>query len=268
MDDENTNKINKIKQFGFYSKGIVYALIGILAAMVAAGLGGDLKGPTGLVSFLDNLPAGRILVAIVALGLFAYSVWCFYASIYDPNENGANNRIRIRLVYAYSGVIYSLIAFSFGKAAFTTANPSEGSSEKAALNELLTEEWGVWAIGIIAIAMAGNALWQIYLAYCGEYMALVDDDPKGKKELMLLKRSGKYGYLARGVVFAVLAFFMLKVFLNRNEEDYKGTAGAFAYLLNLEYGPFLMGIVALGMIGYGVFCILVARHSNLTKLVQ
>ncbi len=268
MDDEKKNKVNKIKQFGFYSKGLVYALIGILAAMVAAGLGGDLKGVTGLVSFLDNLPAGRILVAIVALGLFAYSLWCFYASIYDPNENGAKNRIRLRLVYAYSGVLYGLIAFSFGKAALTSANPSEGNSEKAALNELLAKEWGVWAIALITMAMAGNALWQIYLAYCGEYMVLVDDDPKGKKELMLLKRSGKYGYLARGVVFGVLAFFMLKVFLNRNEEDYKGTAGAFAYLLGLEYGPFLMGNVALGMIGYGISCILVTRNSNLTKLVQ
>jgi hypothetical protein len=71
MDDSSKNKLKKLKQFGFYSKGLIYALIGILAAMVAFGLGGDIKGKSGIVQFLHELPGGIILTTIGALGLLA-----------------------------------------------------------------------------------------------------------------------------------------------------------------------------------------------------
>ena len=68
------------------------------------------------------------------------------------------------------------------------------------------------------------------------------------------------------MVFGVMAFFLIKVILNHNANEYKGTEGALAYFLSFSYGPFLLGAVALGLTAYGVFHVMVARHANLTRL--
>jgi len=258
--------VNKIKQFGFYSKGLVYALMGILAAMVAFGVGGDIKGKSGIVQFLHGLPGGKILTAVVALGLLAYTLWRVYQAIFDPGNKKTKKRIGPRLQYAYSGVFYAVIALSFAQPILNGKSSSDDSSKKAMLSNLLDKEWGIWAVWVIAIAMAGNAIWQCYLGYSGKYMKQIDEQPENKHEYTLVKRSGRYGYIARGFVFGIISFFVFKVSLAHNASAYKDTEGALQYLLSISYGPILMGAVALGMLGYGIFCFMVARHFDLTKV--
>lgn len=266
MDNSKKDKIKKVKQFGFYSKGLVYALMGILAAMVAFGLGGDIKGKSGIVLFLQGLPGGVILTTIVALGLLAYSLWRFYEAAVDPSGEEDEKRIGPRLQYAYSGIFYAVIAFSFAKPLFSNAGSSGDDSKKAALGQLLEKEWGIWAIWIIAVGMALNAIWQCYMGFSGKYMKQIDENPNNKNEYNLVKHSGRYGYIARGVVFGIISFFIIRVNLAHDANALEGTEGALQYLLSLPYGSFLMGAVALGMLGYGIFCFMVARHSNISDL--
>lgn len=266
MQNSNKDKVKKVKQFGYYSKGLVYALIGILAAMAAFGLGGDIKGKSGIVRFLQELPGGVILTSIVALGLLAYSLWRFYEAAVDPNGDEGKKRIASRLKYAYSGIFYAFIAFSFAKPLFGSGGSSGDDSKKAALSMLLEKEWGIWVIWIIAIGSGINAIWQGYIGFSGKYMKKINENPENNKEYQLVKRLGKYGYIARGVVFGVISFFIIKVSLAHDSNALKGTEGALQYLLSLPYGNFLMGAVALGMLGYGIFCFMVARHSDISEI--
>ncbi len=265
MENSSKDKIKKVKQFGFYSKGLVYALMGILAAIVAFGLGGDIKGKSGVVQFLDDLPGGVILTSIVALGLFAYSLWRFYEAAFDPHDEDGK-RIGPRIQFAYSGIFYAVIAFSFAQPLLSNRGSSDDDSKKAALSQLLEKEWGIWAVWIIAIAMGLNAIWQCYLGFSGKYMKQIDENLDNKQELALVKRSGRFGYLARGVVFGIISFFLIRVSLAHNANAFKGTEGALQYLLSIPYGRFLMGAVALGLIGFGIFCFMVARHSDISDL--
>lgn len=266
MANLDKDKVNKVKQFGFYSKGLVYALMGILAAMAAFGLGADIKGKSGIVQFLHGLPGGKLLTAIVALGLLAYTLWRFYQAVFDPGKETKKERIGARLQFAYSGIFYAVIAFSFAQPILSGQSSSDDNSKKAMLGNLLDKEWGIWVIWAIGIAMAANAIWQCYLGFSGKYMKQVDENPDNKHEYALVKRSGRYGYIARGVVFGIISFFVINVCLAHNANAYKDTEGALQYLLSVSYGPFLMGAVALGMLAYGIFCFMVARHSDLTKV--
>ena len=266
MENSKKDKIKKVKQFGFYSKGLVYALIGILAAMVAFGLGGDIKGTSGVIQFLHDLPGGVILTTIVALGLFAYSLWRFFEAAVDPSAGEDKRRIGDRIQFAYSGIFHAVIAFSFAQPLLSNGGSADGDSQKAALGQLLNKEWGIWAIWIIAIGMGLSAIWQCYLGFSGKYMKQIDEHPDNKHEYTLVKRSGRFGYLARGVVFGIISFFLIRVSLAHNASEFKGTEGALQYLLSKPYGSFLMGAVALGMLGYGIFCFMVARHSDISQL--
>lgn len=272
----DTGKIAKVRSIGFFAKGIIYVLLGTLTFMAAFGFGGEISSRNNVIIFLLDLPLGKILVGITALGLFAYSLWRFYQMILLPGSS-ENNNIKSsfkRIRFLYSGLLYGSIAYSFAKPFFNsfTGNASNenetvsNSDEKAALWELLSRDWGKTLLWIIAAIIAGQALQQFYIAYRVKFMKKIDNYPNNIIEYNFIRRAGRFGYLARGVVFGILSFFIVQVILQHNANAYKGTEGALQFLLSFGYGPFLLGTVALGLTGYGLFNIMVARHADFTRL--
>ncbi len=277
MSNRDTGKIAKIRSAGFFTKGIVYVLLGSLTFMAAFDLGGDISSTRDVIKFLLELSLGKALVGVTALGLFAYSFWRFYQTIKFPEGDEENEPVKSgfkRVRYFYSGVFYGLIAYAFAKPLINSLTGSSqedletsgGGDEKAALWELLSHDWGkalIWALGIL---IAGQAIQQFFIAYKGKFMRKIDNYPSVKHEYDFIRRAGRLGYIARGMVFGVIAFFIIKVILNHNANEYKGTEGALEYFLSFSYGNLLLGAVALGLTAYGIFHIMVARHANLTRL--
>lgn len=277
MKNRNTGKIAKIRSAGFFTKGVVYLLLGSLTFMAAFNLGGEISNSRDVIQFLLEFPLGKIFVGVIALGLFAYSIWRFYQTIKFPEGDAENETVKSgfkRIRYFYSGVFYGLLAYAFVKPIINSLigssqedlGTNEGGDKKAALWELLSHDWGkvlIWALGII---IAGQAIQQFYIAYKASFMKKIDNYPSVKHEYDFIRRAGRLGYIARGMVFGVIAFFIIQVILNLNANEYKGTEGALVYFLSFSYGKLLLGAVALGLTAYGIFHIMVARHANLTRL--
>lgn len=270
--------VAKVRSAGFFTKGMVYFIIGTLTFMAAFGLGGDITSSDGVVRFLLTLPAGKILGGVVALGLLAYTLWRLYEMLFLPGwASGDGNKIKKtfkRFRFFYSAVFYGILAYSFARPLIkelsgkkSTGMASEGDeNSKAALWELLSTNWGSAIIWILALVVAGQAIWQFKLAYSAKFMKKIDNYPDIKHEYDVIRKSGRMGYAARGVVFGILSFFLLKVVVHHNANIYKGTEGALQYLLSFSYGDYLLGATAVGLIGYGVFNIMVARHADLTTI--
>lgn len=277
MNKKDTGKIAKIRSLGFFTKGMVYVLLGILTFMAAFDLGGDISSRNNVIKFLLELPFGKALVGVTSIGLFAYSFWRFYEMLMNPRSNGDEENIKSgfkRVRFFYSGVLYGFIAYSFARPLISVLSgngatePDQDSNgdEKAALWELLSMDWGKALLWIVAAIIAGQAIQQFILAYSAKFMKKIDSYPSIKNEYDVIKKSGRIGYFARGVVFGILAFFIVQVILQHNANEYKGTEGALQFLLSFSYGPVLLGAVAFGLTGYGVFHLMVARHADLTRL--
>lgn len=271
--------ISKLRSAGFFTKGVVYILVGVLTFMAAFGLGGDVTSTDGVISFLLGLPLGKLLVGVVSLGLFAYTLWRLVQVWLRPKKDGGKKPsnwkgVLTRMRYFYSAVFYAIIAYSFAEPLLDdlwgeeeSPKPGEGiEQEKAALGELLSEEFGATLIGLVALIVAAQAVMQFRLAYSAKFMKKIDQYPDLKHEYEFIRKSGRYGYIARGVVFGIIAFFLIKVIMLHNAEVYKGTEGALQYLLSFSYGSLLLGATATGLIGYGIFNMMVARHAKLTTI--
>ncbi len=260
---KHQDKLQRLRQAGFFMKGAVYCILGALAAIAAFGAGGKVGGKEGVMHFLLQMPLGKILVGMVALGLAAYSLWRFYSAYQDPRSDDDEKRWGAKLRYVYSGLFYGAIAYSFAKPLFSGSS-SGGDKKKAMLGKLLATDWGEWVIGAIALLVAGQAIFQFYIGYKGKFMKKIDDHPGSAYNWV--KYIGRIGYYSRFVVFGILSYLLVRVILDNNADAYDGTKGVFYHLLSYDYGNVLMGAVALGLLGYGIFSILIARYSNLTKL--
>lgn len=262
---EQKDKLQRLRQVGFITKGTVYCLLGGLAGFAAFGAGGNINGKDGVMQFLLSLPLGKVLIAAITLGLAAYAVWRIYESYADPkSENNGDRRWRNKGSYLYSGLFYGSIAFSFGKALFSS--PGGGDKKTAIMAQVLDKSWGPWLLWAIVAIVVGQAGFQAYIAYTGKFMKRLDDSPNQQKAYKLIKYLGRLGYYSRALVFGILAYFVARVIIDHNASVYKGTKGVFQYLLSLPFGTTLMAAAAFGLAAYGFFTIMVGRYSNLTKL--
>jgi hypothetical protein len=87
MDLKENSNMAKIRTLGFFTKGMVYLLVGSLTFMAAFNWGGRISSSNNVISFLMELPLGKALVGIVSLGLLAYSLWRFYEVILTQRNN-------------------------------------------------------------------------------------------------------------------------------------------------------------------------------------
>jgi uncharacterized membrane protein YidH (DUF202 family) len=266
MKNSQNSTIERLRAAGLFTKGVVYGLVGILTAMFAIGMGGDIKGVSGIADFFRKQPGGFVLLALTALGLTAYALWRLYETfsnsdaIFQEDEKKTGKRLR----YFYSAAVYGLLAYTFAKPLFGGGSGSGGDSKQDALGMLLQQSWGVYVIGAIALIVIGQAIYQFYRAYSGKFMKKLDEHPG--QHYKNIKRAGKIGYTSRGVVFALIAFFLYRVINMHSAEAFEGTKGAMQYLLKFEYGHILLAAVAIGLIGYGVFNMMVARYTKYATL--
>jgi hypothetical protein len=256
-----SNKKKNFARFGVATKGIVYFLIGGLTALAAFGQGGQKSGSDTALDFIAQQSYGRILLAITALGLIGYVFWRWYQAFADPKNNGTDAKAMVKRVsYFGSGVFYGILAYSALQRAMGNGGSGSGGGNSL-FQKMFNSDYAMAFAIIIGVILAGKAIYEFYQAYSGKFREEVDEaglDPKAQEAVI---KSGKVGFTARGIVVAIMAFLMFRAAFSGNM-DQVGKTDAFSYLQN-EFGTVVMGIIALGLVAYGVFMMIKAKYSSL-----
>jgi hypothetical protein len=78
-----------------------------------------------------------------------------------------------------------------------------------------------------------------------------------------IKWLGTFGHLARMVVFGLVGVFLIKAAIDFNPKKAVGLDGALAKLAHASYGPFLLGLVAAGLVAFGLYSLTDARYRRI-----
>jgi hypothetical protein len=118
----------------------------------------------------------------------------------------------------------------------------------------------VGAAGVLLIAIA------LYQGYKGVTRKFLDEDktetmgPTTKHWITII---GVVGHLARMVAFGLIGGFVLKAAIDYNPAKAVGLDGALARLARQSYGPFMLILVACGLIAFGLYSIADARYRRI-----
>jgi hypothetical protein len=251
---------------GYATKGVVYVIVGVLAVMTAIGAGGATKDSSGAIETIAQQPFGRILVGLTALGLIGYVIWRFMQAIMDPEHKGSDSKgIAARIGYAVSGIAYASLAFLAARIALNGGGGGGGDSSKQALTaKLMSQPFGIWLVGIVGVIVIGVGVFHFYQAYKAKFMEDYKAGEMSATERRWAKRIGRFGLSARGVTFAMIGSFFIIAAVQADPSEAKGLAGALDTLARQPYGPWLLGIVSLGLVAYGVYCFSQARYRHLS----
>jgi hypothetical protein len=83
------------------------------------------------------------------------------------------------------------------------------------------------------------------------------------KECKIARLSGKLGLISRGIVLSMVGFFFIRAAYTHNPDHSKGIGGALTALANQPFGQFILVIVAVGLILYGVYQIIIGRYQHM-----
>lgn len=257
--------VKNFAKVGLTAKGVVYCLVGIIAFMAAFELGGKSAqeaGKSGVFQFILEQPYGKWMLGLVALGLLCYAIWRIIQAVQNTeHENSDAKGGAKRLRYAFSGLVYGALAFLAAKMALGNGGGGGGNSRQSFVQELLQQPFGQWLVGILAVAIILTGLYQIYYALSEKYKEKVRGaGMKSDVESKMIK-AGKLGYIARGVVWAVIGYLFLKAALQSDSQEAGGSSSAFAFLEQSSYGSFILGAVAIGLICYGIFMFMRAKYQ-------
>ncbi|QTE22784.1 DUF1206 domain-containing protein [Polaribacter cellanae] len=251
--------IQKIRKFGFLTKGFVYGIIGVLTFLAALNIGGKVSDKNGVITFLENQIFGKILLLIVGLGMLSYAVWRFYKSFLVLKKEDKKTKYFMSIDFFFRGIIYSSFAVSILYKIFN--QPKKGASKETLVAKVLQLEIGSYVLYAVAIIIFFSAINQFYIVYQNIFLKNIEKS-KNIASFNFLEKSGKFGITSRGISFLIFAWFIFKAASQKNPDKIKGTQEMFSYLHDLTFGSVLMAIMALGFLSYGVFQYFYARYSE------
>ena len=114
-----SRNLHFIARAGYAARGIIYLIVGALAALAALGRGGETTDSRGALSEVMGAPFGKFLLIMIALGLLGYAAWRLVQALLDPDHHGTEAKgIVIRVALAVSAVIHVGLAFFAASLAF------------------------------------------------------------------------------------------------------------------------------------------------------
>lgn len=253
-------------RIGYAVRGIVYVLIGLLAIELSIGHGGKTTDQTGALQTINQQPFGRVLLAVVAIGLFGYAIWSLFQAILDTEHKGRKAMgIIARVGYAITGISYGLLAYG-GIQTVMRGSSSQSSSTQRTQDwtaRLLHTSFGVpllVLVGIIVIGLGGYLCFRAYKADFVKHLSLYKIEASVRKMAVF---TGRFGYAALGIVFVIIGIFLFIAAVQHNAYEAKGLDGALQVLSQQTFGAFMLGVVALGMLSYGVYSFVEARYRRI-----
>ncbi len=256
--------VRRFARLGYVAKGIVYGMVGLLAALAAFGPKGDTTGTSGALHSIAAMPFGEIALWIIGIGLIGYILWDFIKAIKDPENEGSDAKGLIkRTGYFISGLIYTNLAFGAIKLASNTGTAGSGNSEKTISAKLMEQPFGVWLIGLVGAIIIGYGVHELYTGLKEKFLSKFKNYEMNDKERKIARLSGKIGLISRGIVLSMVGFFFIRTAYTQNPEESKGLGGALTELANKPFGQFLLAIVAIGLVLYGIYLIIKGRYQHM-----
>lgn len=263
--------VEKLARFGFAAKGVVYFVVGLLAAQAAFTTGGRTTDTSGALTTIVNQPFGKFLLVLVTIGLVGYALWRVIQTIFDPEHaNEAPNAKQVvqRIGYGFSAIAYTGLAFTAINLIRGTGSNNSGDATQHWTARLMAQPFGQWLVGLGGLVVIAVGLSYLYQAYQAKFQRHFKHHQMSETERRWAKRLGQFGIAARGIVFGLIGIFLVIAAFRANASEARGFGGALDALAEQPFGPWLLGFVAFGLIAYSIYSLIEAHYRRIIQPLE
>lgn len=249
---------DRLARFGLLGKGVVHAVIGLLALEIALnGSSSSEASTTGAMRWIADRPFGVAALGVVGFSLLALALWRAITTVVgDPveDDDGA-----YRLVWAAKAVVYAGFALTFLRAALDGGTSDGGTSDDEQATEAASTvfDWpmGRWIVVAAGIAIIGVAVYLVVNHTVNKGFAKRLSVSEGSKAVTL----GRVGYGLRSVAYALVGVLLVQAGFADEEQQARGLSGTLEEAADAAWGTALLLAVAAGFLAYGAYCVAEAK---------
>jgi Domain of Unknown Function (DUF1206) len=256
--------VERLARLGYAARGVVYALVGILAVQAAFGGRGQTTDTRGAVQKIAQ--ESTALLWLVALGLFGYALWKMIQGVLDPEGKGSDAKGWLqRGAMIVIGLIYGGLAWAAVRMATGTGDggAAAGGGSQGFTAEMMARPFGRWLVALAGIGVIVYALRELRDGWTERFKTKLKMGEMDPQEQRIATCTGKTGLIARGIVFLLSGWFLVQAALRFDPSRARGLSGALDTLASQPFGPWLLGLVALGLVAFGAYSILEARYRRI-----
>ena len=262
-----SDALDRLARAGYAVKGGLYAAVGLLALQLAFGSGGgETTGTQGVMQRVAGGTFGSLLLVLIGVGLAGYALWRFAEAVLDARHRGsdAGGTLR-RLGYFVSGLIHAGLSVEAFRLLLGGGKSSSEGGASDWTATLLAQPFGPWLVGAVALVVIGVGVYQFKKAASGDFMEQLRLTGLGASARQAVARTGQFGIGARGVVFLVVGWFLVQAAWTSDASEARGLGGALDALAGAGYGPWLLAVVAAGLVAYGAYGFVRARYGQFAR---
>ena len=256
----NSQTMAGLARFGLGARAFVYIVIGWLAIQIARGHSSHEANQGGALADIAQHSYGIALLWILGIGFAAYAIWRLSEVAFGTAADGKKAGPRVRSLVR--GIVYA--AFSVTTFSFIAGASKQGQAHQQVTltARLMKHGYGRWLVGLIGLIVVLVGLNMIVECVKKKFeKQLRMDEMRGPTRTLVI-RLGMVGTIARGIVFAIAGALVVDAAVTFKPSKSTGLDGALRALAHYPYGPWLLGVVAVGLVVFGFFGFAQARWAK------
>lgn len=244
---------------GLVARGVLYLIIGWIAIQVAFGQSSQQADQTGALHLLGRNPAGQVALWLLAVGFAAMCVWRLTEAAFGAAEDDGD-KATTRLASLGRAVIYGFIDFGVLKYAIGVGGPKSSDQQSVDLTATaMRHPGGRAAVVVVGVILAATGLAMAWSAARTKFLKKMNTSDMSPRTRQVVTWIGRIGGVARGVIFVTSGIFLIIAAADFQPQRAKGVDSALRALARTPLGPWLLLVVAIGLVLFGVFSCCEAR---------
>lgn len=230
-----------------------------MAFVTATKLTYALKSGEDVLYWIAKLSFGWFMLLMVSIGITGYIFSRVYLALNNTDYDGADHKPYFRRAgYLINATGYGLLLISCITILLGINHQGDSDIKLMILNSV----FGKIVVYVIAIGLLISAINEWWISFATMMNKMTHSRDLSSRQYRYLLILGRFGRFCRGIVFAVFAYILARSAYYNLDNLPKGADAAFMFI-SVTYGAYVMGFIAFGIICYGMFLIISARHRNI-----
>lgn len=259
---EDHSWVDHAVRFGMVAYGVVYLVVGWLALQLALGQGSGETSAGGAMAELAQQPFGQVALWLVVLGMVLLVAWRVLEAVAGHRSESGSDRLGKQVVSLLKATLYAAVGFSALQVALGSSSSGGSDGTDGPTAKVLQLPGGQLIVGVVALGILAYGVVQARQAVTEDFRKHLTAEGKQGRSGTLYVWAGKIGYAAKAVAVTIIGGFFGYAAITHEASKSGGMDQALQQVLEQPYGRYLLGLVAIGIAGYGVFCLARARHLS------
>ncbi|MEV0388943.1 DUF1206 domain-containing protein [Nonomuraea sp. NPDC050643] len=237
-----------LTRVGLACRGVLYTLIGVVALQIGFGDKSGEADKAGAIGTLADLPFGSVLLWVMLAGFAALALWQASEALFGGGK--AFDRLEaVARVGVYVLVFFTLLSvMTSGKA------QSDDEKSQDLTGKLLDLPGGALIVGAIGLGLVALGVYWVHRGATKGFREELDQGRMSPQARSVMDRLGIGGHIARGVIAAGAGVFVVHAAITHDPDKAGGIDATLRQLADTPAGPWLLVVVALGVLLFAGYC--------------